>query len=117
MDNGKAVFGSYCKVHPAAVTDVVFQLNTHLKEEITSANECRQVTVNELKNIDPFNNNEKFTIRAKIHLGEEDLVKISTTYGVKKIKRDVYTIDTTGKMKIQVFENNCPSLQTVPASK
>ena len=109
---GRVTFGSYCKVFAVSVTDILFPLNSSLKENIIQEKKTRYITIEELKKIDPAVNTEKFTIRCKILIGNDDMEEISTRFGPSRIKRDIHVQDTTGTMNMQMFENKLNEIKS-----
>lgn len=97
--------GSYCKVYKASPSEVDFQLNTSLKENILAGKVSRAVTMAELKRIDPTMNTESFLLKVKVNFGPNELEDIRTVYGETKVKRDIVLQDSTGNFPMQLFQS------------
>ena len=98
------VFGTYCKVYPASVTDVLFPLNQRLKKDIAVKNTCRAVNISEFEKMDPSQNTERFSIKVKLLIGPDDLHEITSYWGTGRVKRDIQATDASGGIQLQMFE-------------
>ena len=103
--------GSFCHVYQAFPSDVAFPLNPSLKENIKLESASKKITIGELKKIDPQANKEKFTVRARISMGDEEAEEISTSWGLKKLKRDIILQDLTGAIEFHIFTNRLEELK------
>ena len=86
-----------------SIRDVDFVLNKSLKENIQLEKKSREVTVKELKDVNPFLSREKFGIIAKVIFGKALLEDINTHFGTTQSKRDLYVEDLKGTMNKQMF--------------
>ena len=103
--------GTYSQVNPAFPGDIDFPLNSQLRDRIKEESTCRVITIAELRKIDARENRERFTVRGIVSLGEEEMEDLETTWGLKKIKRDIVMQDESGSIEFHVFANRLKELK------
>ena len=103
--------GTYSQVNPAFPGDIDFPLNSQLRDRIKEESTCRVITIAELRKIDARENRESFTVRGIVSLGEEEMEDLETTWGLKKIKRDIVMQDESGSIEFHVFANRLKELK------
>ena len=59
-DNNNLTFGSYCQAYKASASEVLFPLNTSLKQRVLAGKVSRSITISELKTVNPTTNCESW---------------------------------------------------------
>ena len=85
--DGNMKFTSSCKVYQAFPSDVNFQLNVSQREQLQLEKRSRSINVKDLLNVDARTNQEQFTLKEKVLIGNEGAEPINTSYGQATIKR------------------------------
>ena len=111
QDDGSMRLSTHGHAYPASLAEVGFSLNSSLKQKIQIDKVSRPTEIKNLRKINIHGNKEKFTLRGRIDMGPEEAEEIDTTFGTKKIKKDIEIIDITGKVEFHVFSNRLNEMQ------